>query len=75
MLPNETTPCGAKGVVLKGHREITSWCRNFAAENRYDAMGNGLLGGKNCQVGPGARKGDGLIGVDLKVSSFFFWMM
>eukprot|EP00434_Breviolum_minutum_P034606 symbB.v1.2.030636.t1/scaffold3476.1/size55973/3 len=38
-----------EGEVLKGHREITSWCRNFAAENRYDAMGNGLLGGKNCQ--------------------------
>lgn len=65
------------GEVLKGHREITSWCRNFAAENRYDAMGNGLLGGKNCQVGPWPRGTVmGCDDVDLKIRGsyvFFGW--
>lgn len=64
-----------QGEVLKGHREITSWCRNFAAENRYDAMGNGLLGGKNCQVGPWPRGTVmGCDDVDLKIlGSYVFF--
>lgn len=37
------------GVVRKPHREITAWCKRFGAENSYNATGNGLLGGKNCQ--------------------------
>ena len=39
------------GVVRKPHREITAWCKRFGAENSYNATGNGLLGGKNCQDG------------------------
>eukprot|EP00438_Fugacium_kawagutii_P012840 Skav200132 [mRNA] locus=scaffold4172:181870:185673:- [translate_table: standard] len=38
------------GVVGKSHREITAWCNRFGAENCYNATGNGLFGGKNCQA-------------------------
>ncbi|CAK9108537.1 Uncharacterized protein slr1919 [Durusdinium trenchii] len=37
------------GTTSRLHREIFAWCRTFGLENSYDAAGNGLLGGKNCQ--------------------------
>ncbi|CAE7365766.1 unnamed protein product [Symbiodinium natans] len=37
------------GRTSKTHREITAWCTDFGAEHSYDAAGNNLFGGKNCQ--------------------------
>ena len=37
------------GVTSRRHRELVAWVRQFGRENSYDATGNGLFGGKNCQ--------------------------
>lgn len=38
-----------KGVTTKMHCEIEAWARDFGQNNRYCAIGNDTLGGKNCQ--------------------------
>eukprot|EP00439_Symbiodinium_sp_Y106_P036975 s1413_g4.t1 len=38
-----------EGRTAKTHREISQWCTQFGADHSYDAAGNNIFGGKNCQ--------------------------
>ncbi|CAE7246031.1 unnamed protein product, partial [Symbiodinium sp. KB8] len=38
-----------EGRTERTHREISRWCTQFGADHSYDAAGNNIFGGKNCQ--------------------------
>mmetsp|Transcript_105103 Transcript_105103/g.250198 ORF Transcript_105103/g.250198 Transcript_105103/m.250198 type:complete len:373 (+) Transcript_105103:44-1162(+) len=38
-----------QGRTSQSHGAIAAWSRGFGEANSYDAAGNGLFGGKNCQ--------------------------